>query len=139
MSAGGYDGCSSYGAVSATVHAYRAESVTGSLADHREAACDEELASGASYFSGEDLVGEGSSGVHKGSWSREAVSLGKIVSVAEEFLDGVVCPSSGAGGRIDLEVVHCMEELGWGDLKGGGGWAGVGGCLGQLGRGAGRR
>ena len=126
MSAGGYDGCSSYGAVSATVHAYRAESVTGSLADHREAACDEELASGASYFSGEDLVGEGSSGVHKGSWSREAVSLGKIVSVAEEFLDGVVCPSSGAGGRIDLEVVHCMEELGWGDLKGGWGVGGSG-------------
>ena len=33
----------------------------------------------------------------------------------------LMCPSSGAGGRIDLEVVHCMEELGWGDLKGGGG------------------
>ena len=43
------------------------------------------------------------------------------MSVAEEFLDGVVCPSCGAGGRIDLEVVHCMEELGWGDLKGGDG------------------
>ena len=40
------------------------------------------------------------------------------MSVAEEFLDGVVCPSYGAGGRIDLEVVHYMEKLGWGDLKG---------------------
>ena len=65
------------------------------------------------------------------------------MSVAEEFLDGVVCQSCGAGGRIDLEVVHCMEELGRGDLKGGG-WGGgrrrrVEGCLGQLGRGVGRR
>ena len=83
--------------------------------------------SGAGYFSGEDLVGEGSPGVHQGAWSMEAVSLGRIMSVAEEFLDGVVCLSSGAGGRID----HCMEELGWGDLKGGGG------CLGQLRRGVG--
>ena len=57
--------------------------------------------------------------------------MGRIMSVAEEFLDGVVCPSSGAGGRIDLEIVYCMEELGWGDLKG------VGGCLGQLRRGVG--
>ena len=63
-----------------------------------------------------------------------------IVSVAEEFRDGVVCPSSGAGGRIDLEVVHCMEELGWGDLKGGRGLEEVrGGRLGRLGRGGGRR
>ena len=120
MGAGGYGGCSSYGTVSATVHAYRAESVTGSLADDGKAACDEELASGAGYFSGEDLVGEGSPGVHQGAWSRVAVGLGGIVSVAEELLDGVVCPFSGVEGGIDLEVVHSMEELGWGDLKRGG-------------------
>ena len=53
--------------------------------------------------------------------------MGRIMSVAEEFLDGVVCPSCGAGGRIDLEVVHCMEEFGWGDLKGGDGGVGGGG------------
>ena len=50
-SAGSYDGYSSYRAVGATVYAYRAESVTGSFADHGEAARDEELASCTGYFS----------------------------------------------------------------------------------------
>ena len=56
---GSYDGYSSYRAVGATVYSYRAESVTGSLADHGEAARDEELASCAGYFSSKDPVGKG--------------------------------------------------------------------------------
>ena len=108
-SAGGHDGCSSYGAVGTTVHAYRAESVTGSFADHGEAARDEELASGAGYVSGEDRVGEGSPGVYQWSWSWEAIRLDGVVSIAEKHLDDVVGPAGGAGGGIDLEVVDRME------------------------------